>query len=89
MSLVNVGAGPRTSGFVAGWRSGELHPLTTSAPATVRTRAARIRTLGNIMSALGFTAVTSLTSVASPLVQAQSGERSFSVAGMTAIGNAC
>ena len=41
MSLLNVGAG----------RSGELHPITTSAPATVKTRAA-------------FTAMTSLTLVA-------------------------
>jgi hypothetical protein len=54
MSLLNVGAGPRTSEFLAGC-SGALHPLITSAPATVRTRAALIRTLGNIMAVLGFT----------------------------------
>jgi hypothetical protein len=53
MSLLNVGAGPRTSGFAAGWLSGELHPPTTSAPATVRTRAALFSTIGIIMAVLG------------------------------------
>ena len=86
MSLLKVGAGPRTSGFAAGWRSGELHPLTTSAPATVRTRA---ELAVNMEKNKLRTAVPSLTPVASPLVQAQSGERSFSVARMAAIGNAC
>src|SRR6188768_2029467 len=43
MSLLNVGAGPRTSGGFAGWLPGELHPLTASATATIRTRAVLIR----------------------------------------------
>src|SRR5215217_1719609 len=52
MSLLKVGAAPRTSGFVPtpdprsptpdDWRSAELHPLITSAPAIAKSDAVRM-----------------------------------------------
>lgn len=62
MSLLKVGAGPRPAGFFAGWRSGESHPLATSALASIRTRA----TLMSMGKHKLRTAVTSLAFAAGP-----------------------